>query len=82
MKIVRLSRSDVRRLMLDSVAVARRHGLPLQALPFEASEVDGIHTDFDGIRDGLWFRLHDGRVVDFSGRDCDPNPRLYDTLSR
>ena len=82
MKIVRLSQGDVRRLMLDSVATARRRGLPLTALPFKASDVDGVHTDCGGVRDGVWFRLHDGRVVDSSGRDSDPNPRLYDTLSR
>lgn len=81
MKIIRLSQGHVRRLMLDSIAVARRHGMPLKALPFTVADVDGIHADYGGVRDGVWFRLHDGRVVDFAGRDCDPNPRLYDTLS-
>jgi hypothetical protein len=80
MKIVRLSHSDIDRLMLDTIAEARRRGVALASLPFRPDDVDGIHTDRAGLRDGVWFRLTDGRVFDDLGRDCDPNPELYDTL--
>ena len=82
MKLVRLSRSDIDRLMFESIAEARRRGFDLHALPFRPDDVDGIHTDRNGVHGGVWFRLADGRVFDELGGDCDPNPTLYDTLPR
>ena len=82
MKIVHLSHSDVDRLMIEAIAETRRRGVDLRALPFRPDDVDGVHTDRRGVRDSIWFRLLDGRVFDCAGHECDPNPRLYDTVPR
>jgi hypothetical protein len=45
---------------------------------FRPQDVEGIHTHKINEGDGLWFRLHDGRVFDTRGRLSEPqDPACY-----
>jgi hypothetical protein len=46
--------------------------------PFAPADVAAIHTSKHGAGNGLWFRLHDGRVFDKGGLPADDDPALYD----
>jgi hypothetical protein len=48
---------------------------------FRPDDVAAIHTHKTGVGDGLWFRLHDGRVYDKAGEECEPDAGLYDTTA-
>jgi hypothetical protein len=45
---------------------------------FKASEVEMVHHWKMGAGSGVYFRLRDGRVVDTSAQEHDPNPFWYD----
>jgi hypothetical protein len=45
---------------------------------FAAGDVLLVHVRKNGFRDGVFFRLRDGRVFDVSAREHDPDPRWYD----
>lgn len=47
---------------------------------FSPSDVAGLHTHKQGHGDGLWFRLHDGRVISADREASDPDLRLYDSI--
>jgi hypothetical protein len=46
-------------------------------LGFEAGDVLEMHQ-YKGADYGLWFRLRDGRVIDWQGRESENDRALYD----
>ena len=49
--------------------------------PFSPADVTAIHTSKRGKGNGLWFRLHDGRVFDKGGLRAEDDPALYDAAA-
>jgi hypothetical protein len=45
---------------------------------FNAFDVDRMYHHKVGDGQGIWFRLLDGRVIDWQGVSSDPDPSLYD----
>ena len=45
---------------------------------FSVFDIDQVHHQKAGEGQGNWFRLLDGRVIDWRGLPCDPDPSLYD----
>ena len=49
-----------------------------QFFGFSAKDVKAIHVHKDGVGDGIWFRLHCGRVFDEIGTLTCRDVTLYD----
>ena len=45
---------------------------------FSAFDIVEMHHHKAGDGQGVWFRLDNGRVVDWQGVPSDPDPALYD----
>lgn len=45
---------------------------------FSAFDVAELHFHMVGQGEGLWFRLKDGRVIDWHGNPCASDTSLYD----
>src|SRR5690348_13277961 len=45
---------------------------------FRAADIVDVYTHLMGYGDGVFFRLRDGRVFNVAGRQCNPDPMLYD----
>lgn len=51
---------------------------PEEYFGFEPGHVKTIHFHKSGVGDGIWFRLHCGRVVNEVAMACRGEPSLYD----
>jgi hypothetical protein len=71
------TREHIRQLMRRSIKTVVASGLPRPLFPFEPIDVIEIHTKRQG-DDGLWFRLHDGRVFSSTGEPDTTNPHDYE----
>ena len=75
---MKIERHQIHHLLLRARSDAIALGLPAPHFPFLPSEVSTIHTHKDGIGDGVWFRLADGRVFNRFAEEQDRRPTLYD----
>lgn len=48
---------------------------------FSHQDIAEIHSHKIGVGDGVWFRLHDGRVFSAYAEQSDPDRGLYDTVA-
>ena len=48
---------------------------------FAPADVAAIYTRKRDAGNGLWFRLHDGRVFDKTGEPAESDPALYDAAA-
>ncbi|HRD74870.1 MAG TPA: hypothetical protein PK264_02865 [Hyphomicrobiaceae bacterium] len=69
---------QIEHLILRARSDALGLGLPAPRFPFTASMVAAVHIHKDGIGDGVWFRLHDGRVFNCFAEEQDCRLTLYD----
>lgn len=75
---MKLTPQQIEHLMLRASADALGLGLPRLRFPFRSRDVAEVHTHKDGVGDGVWFRLNDGRVFNCFAEEQLPDQSLYD----
>jgi hypothetical protein len=72
--------------MLKNFQSARRPRKTMAQSPeeffgFHSEDIEVIHFHLQGVGEGTWFRLNDGRVLNRFAELCDPDPSFL-TLQR
>jgi hypothetical protein len=57
---------------------ATQAATPEEFYGFNAEDVARVHLYKQGIGKGVWFRLNDGRVFDFTGKPSEPERHWYE----
>ena len=54
---------------------------PEEYFGFHPEDIEVIHFHFQGVGEGTWFRLNDGRVFNRFAELCDSDPSFYDATT-